>query len=206
MGTLWTSYRYGTIGASLPTGVQRMHMLARGISLTALLSMLLAVLAIAPAVAQQANPYEETAVAGEAQGPESAQPGVDATFWAAGFQPGTTVAVTLSGVLSGAFTVGANAEGVATYVATVPCDAASGTATITFEGAGDEAAVRTSTTDFTVTANPAAACPAPATDEAGLAATGGEFTNGAVLAVVALLIGAGFLVAGRRRAEESVDA
>lgn len=183
-----------------------MHTITRGISLVALLTMLLAVLAIAPAVAQQANPYEETAVAGEVQGPASAQPGVEATFWAAGFEPGTTVAVTLSGVLSGTFTATASAEGVATHVVTVPCDATSGTAAVTFEGAGDDADVRTSTTDFTVTTDPAAACPAPATDEAGLAATGGEFTNGAMLAVVALLVGAGFLVAGRRRSQESIDA
>lgn len=184
-----------------------MRAVLRGIVLTTLTSLLLAV-AFMPAVAQedpQSNPYGgENASQGEAQGPEQVNPGTSPTFVGDGFAPGAQVEIGVLGVVVTQGTVVANRGGVARATIEIPCGTEPGDATITMTGEGEDGETRVVETDFTVTDNTARAC----VQSAGLAATGWNFSNGLLVAAALLVVGGGAVYAGRRRnsGDVSVDA
>lgn len=165
-----------------------------------------------PAFAQ----YPPEGDTGEASGPTTVEPGSEPTFQASGFAAESDVFVVLSGVLSGTATVTANAQGVAAFTVTVPCDTAAGEAQIDFSGSGDDGGANTAGMTFTITEE-SAACPTAGDDDAagapdadeeeptGLAATGGEITTGLTIATVVLLAGAGLVVTSRNRRREHAD-
>lgn len=166
----------------------------RGVLVAVLALVVLAV----PASAQEDYPPGPST--GEASGPETVQPGTSPTFVAQGFQAGSEVTVVLSGVLSATGTTTANAGGVASFQVTVPCAAAAGPATITFQGTGEDGEARTVATDFTVSDDTAVACERAA----GLAGTGTQISNLGMLAIAALLVGGGLLAYTRTNRKQRV--
>lgn len=197
-------------------------MVARQIRAVVMASALLVAMMVAtaaPAAAQYPPPPSDD----EAVGPTSVAPGEEPTFEAAGFEAETTVAVEAFSQAGGdgaqeggeplavADSAEADVEGVVVYALQVPCGTAAGPATIEFTGPGADGEVRTVSTEFMIEEDPAEVCTAAGDgedadeDEGGLAATGAAITNGMALAAIALLAGAAFVVAGRKRRSADVD-
>jgi LPXTG-motif cell wall-anchored protein len=151
----------------------------------------------------QADGFEaETVVAIRA----FSQAGAQAMALAPGINAAPLLAQDGGAPLAVSDTARAGSAGVVTYELAVPCGTAAGPATIEFTGEGEDGEPRTVSTDFTIVDDPAAVCPAgdgdlagaPADDD-GLATTGGQISNGLVLAAVILAAGTGLVLTARRR-------
>lgn len=162
-----------------------------GMTATLLTMVLLAL----PAAAQD-YPGDEA----EATGPGTVTQGEDVTFVGEGFEPGTEV---LAEVLirsaegedfAHAETLTADAEGRVAFTFGIPCTVMQGDqGTVTFTGDSG-----TASEDFVV-GGEAAACPG------GLPTTGSNITNGLLIVTAVVILGAGLVVASRRRGDEHVE-
>lgn len=179
---------------------------------TTLLTLVL-MLTVTPLAFGQAGPppYPPGAQAAECAR-EQVPPGGTQNCRASGFAPGSEVSVEARGNRSGgqagwvySTSVTADADGNATVSIPIPEDA-EGPAEVTFTGFDDEGnVVRVASAGFIV--NPALARgQGEGRNQApGLAASGSDFTTGAAIALVVLLLGAGMLVKTRRSNGEKVD-
>ncbi len=102
-----------------------------------------------------------------------------------------------------------DANGNCTWTLTIPANAVSGPVVLSASGTNPDGSPRLVTTTFDVQVlnatfqRPAAKAGA---GDAGLPTTGGEFTKGAALAALALILGAALVVVGTRRSRADDDA
>lgn len=157
---------------------------------------LMTVFLLALPAAAQDYPGDET----DASGPDTVTQGEDVTFIGEGFEPGSEVLAEVeiispegeTFVLSETLT--ADSEGTVTFTFGIPCTVMQGDeGTVTFTGD-----TGTTSESFTV-GGEAAACPG------GLPTTGSNVTNGLLVVVAVVILGAGLVVAGRRRSDEHAE-
>jgi hypothetical protein len=165
---------------------------------TVLAVMAMGLMLAAPAMAQYGEP-DETSV-GASTG--TVAPGGTVTITGEGFAPGTTVTIRLGADVLATGTV--RADGTFAIPVTMPTQP--GTYTLTVDGIGADGLPVSFNVTITVAAGAAPGQQVTVTPGTGLAATGGPFSVGAILAIALLAIGGFALLGARAKARAAADA